>query len=297
MATKAMAGFCIGICIGGGGDIPNGFIYSNSSGEHQTISYNSHQPTAPKYFPFDLESEPKRYIFLDRLGNLIGGSTQIDNDGRVYATARHVLAGQREIRVKDQSNRVLDLNRFYIFEVSIAGQKYPSDVLLLFDKEIESEKPDSDEITSILEKVATEPNINLKWYSWEFGLFDTKITDGRASGLLIERNESGSPYFWLDGGDSNYTAPGSSGSVVWQPQASNSTSLRPVGIVQCMEQPTREEKSVSSHTPKPRFLNLFYLASQPLQWMETNPISLLNGPRQVEEPNCKPIDGRQGGGF
>lgn len=295
---SSWGGFCIGICIGGGGDIPNGFIYSRSEDSETLTTSRSADAFEPTFYPFNGKSNPKRILFYDSKDRLLGGATQIDPKELVYVTARHVLAGQREVSLKiDDSTEVL-LSDFYIFQAKTLPDTPWIDALLLIPKSSFNSSPTAEEVIAMIASTSRLPRPQSKWFSWQYGIFDDRVTDGFASGLLVEKKISDlSPYFWLDAGVSNYTAPGSSGSVVWQPVTSSSHSLLPIGVIQCMEHPSVRERESSSHLPKPRFLSLFYLVNEPLLWEGIEAEVLLPGALQPQEANCTPIDGRQGGGF
>lgn len=295
---SSWGGFCIGICIGGGGDIPNGFIYSRSEdSETMTTSRSADAFEAP-FYPFNGKNNPKRILFYDSKDRLLGGATQIDPKELVYVTARHVLAGQREVSLRTDDSTEILLSDFYIFQGKASFEAPWLDALLLIPKTAFNSSPTAEEVIAMIASTSRLPRPQSKWFSWQYGIFDDRITDGFASGLLVEKKISDlSPYFWLDAGTSNYTAPGSSGSVVWQPVTSSSHSLLPIGVIQCMEHPSVKERESSSHLPKPRFLSLFYLANEPLLWEGVEAKDLLQGPLHPQEVNCTPIDGRQGGGF
>jgi hypothetical protein len=291
-------GICIGLCIGGGGDIPNGFIYSESENTVTMRTATTADAFEAPYFPFEKRENPKRLLFLDRDGGLLGGATQIDQKGLVFVTARHVLAGQKELIIKTEHSQEYRINDFFLFQAKAKAKAPLLDVLFLILKKQISYAPTGEDLISLIASTSRLPNQNSKWFSWQYGIFDERITDGVSSGLLVEKNPTDlSPYFWLDSGESNYTSPGSSGSVVWQPLTSKSHSLLPIGVIQCMEHPAASERSKSSHLPKPRFLSLFYLVSEPLIWETIDAEALLQGPIHPTEANCTPIDGRQGGGF
>ncbi len=293
----SLGGICIGLCFGIGGDIPNGFIYRESENTVTMGTATTDDAFEAPYFPFESQNDPKRLLFFDGDDGLLGGTTQIDSKGLVFTTARHVLAGQKEIVIRAEDSKEYKLSDFYLFQAKTSPNAPWLDVLFLIPKQI-SYIPTSKDLISVIASSSSLPNPYSKWFSWQYGIFDQRITDGFSSGLLVEKFPSDSSlYFWLDSGNSNYTSPGSSGSVVWQPLTSNSHSLLPIGVIQCMQHPAASERSKSSHFPKPRFLSLFYLVSKPLIWKIIDADVILHGPTQPKEANCPPIDGRQGGGL
>jgi hypothetical protein len=300
-ANESQAGFCIGICIGGGGDIPNGIFYSNSSDQHYESRINSTASNEAPFHPFDSDTGPERLLFMNASDQLIGGATQIDVKHNVFITARHVLAGHNRIKVyrdigeTEKILKLVSIDDFHIIQLREQSNPNWLDVLILVSKN-EDEVPFG--LMDLIGEISRPPSTKYKWYSWPYSLFNEQITDGFSSGILFEKLTTGAiPHFWLDASSTNYTSPGSSGTVVWQPTEPDSQSLRPVGVIQCMEHPSAQEQAASNHVPKPRFLSLFHLSRANLNVEIVEASALLNGPPQPQKPNCIPINGRQGGGF
>lgn len=192
---------------------------------------------------------PKRIHLKTMSDRIIGSFTEIDSSVRgIYFGARHVI---QQLSLKEAGTQ---LNEYEIYEVQ---SKYKSsevyDILILVDKKVSSSI--SDWISQYL-KSTFEPSSN-NWFSLQSGEDGSLSSPKQIScgqnikTLLIP----GSSYedFSLSSleGNSNFTSPASSGSLVWtyKTYQSGSESIyipEITGIINCQQQPAAER--ISSHS-------------------------------------------------
>ena len=305
----AILGFCIGYC--DETSIPEGMttIKIEEGGRRTTI----YQPARSRdsqhnASPFSQGRPPLRLTFHNGDDQLMGGATQIDPSAKVFVTARHVIAGKQAITLKAYRNgreTPVDPRSFRWFQASSPRGEGWLDLLVAVRT---SEKGNEDlqtlngeDLMERIQEFIGEPVPTRPWYSWQFSLLNSQMLSGKtaADSLFVnaERPERDQLYFWLNKPRSNFTGAGSSGSVVWQGDIDNIEDLRPIGLVQCIEKPNAHEViSRTEQTAKPRVLSFAGLLNGGYRLQEVSVQQLIKGEPQKIDPNCTPIDRRNGGG-
>ena len=265
---------------------------------HDTVS-SSKKDIIPT--PFGLKAPTaERIMILNNNGILLGGATKItpeNSDAPIYVTARHVLAGQKNVQLKTDSENSenLDLSQFKILQLKNAQDGSWLDIVFLIGA---SSQIESQQIIEIVKQAITNYSINPiieNWYSWNYGNFDGRPVSGTSAGMLSGLGSS-EIYFWLGESIINNTSPGSSGSVIWQASKIKPSAAYPVGVVECMQNANEDESDLSTTQPKPRVIKLKSLIENHFDWFVLgNTSELLFGSPQPEEPNCPHINGRGGG--
>lgn len=304
--------FCWGICKSISIDTGGHPVTANVDAEisNDTISFKGEIVTIsrsgqidPK--PFGTKNTPERLLIFDDQNTLLGGATRINPDNsfpKIYATARHVLAGKTKVHgeIDDQN---INLSHYKLVQVQSNENGSWLDVVFIVESVDSWNLANTDEndpyVQSVVEAIrlysitpeSTSQSSN--WYTWNYGNFDGQPISGLSMGILTGVDRS-SPYFWTGESELNSTSPGSSGSIVWQSSRQNDV-VYPVGVVQCMQLPGSDEKNITLITPRPRVLSLKYLLNNNLIWNLKNINDLLSGPSQPEELNCPHINGRGGG--
>lgn len=271
-----------------------------------TVSNRQAPPARP--LPYGKGDEPQRVTIYNAQNKLIGGATQIDPGGKIFVTARHVLAGKNKLDfdlVNAKKTTPMTHEDFVAFQVT--EQNAFVDVVFLVPRNSKTDIRNGEDLRAALKQLFMKTRIDQSWYSWQYGILNGTMLDGEASSVLRDADflpskpssaEVQSAFFWLNSDDRNFTSAGSSGSVIWQASPRKASDLRPVGVIQCMEQPARTEQRVSVQSPKPRVLSLSALVvDDSLNWDSVSLAELLDGPPQPSAENCKPIDRKGGGGY
>lgn len=245
-----------------------------------TTEYPPQEIAAPKVLPifaFNSEQETR---------TLTGSITELIPNSQIFVIALHVLKKLSTSDLELSFNLSgKDLSGFYFYGFPTASQREFNDVVLAIPKGLAgSYFPRLRLNRKYRPQLAIQAGVH--YWTWQFAqAIDGKELEQKSEGsfLMIEDDK----YFVLNNEKSNFTAPASSGSVIYIKDPSGNTA--PVGAVQC--QYDLDHPQLAGMVRVLSLANVFDQTAYKFKNLEEVKGTTLSFPDK-----CKPIHGRGGGG-
>lgn len=251
--------------------------------------------------------DPPRQIPLrDGQGYLMGGFTEVLAGSGILVTARHVLQNQAPTTLSRSFNAMgVDPANYLFYEILSSKTGLSFDVVLAIPKGKEGQlledfhsgtlcPCDASSLMALQYSAKFQKQVesDQSYFSYQFGTVGNKETTqssqgkvARTSGIPVER-------FYLELGGQNFTTLRSSGSLVYLDSAQSAWKLG--GVVECEIQ-AKVSRSGVAIPGGIQVIPFSILIDQGV--VRQIPLQKILHEKRSQDPDCKPIDGRDGGGY
>lgn len=242
---------------------------------------------------------PKRHHLKTKKDRIIGSFTEIDPSvPGIYFGVRHVT---QQLSIQEAKEQLSQYHIYAIQPKSTSEEFY--DILILVDKG--SESSINDWSNNYLKSTPNYPS-STQWFSLQSGQdghlsVSKQISCGQSIKLLSISGSQYEDFSLTSEGNSNFTSPASSGSLVWTYQTNQSghdTIYSPElsGIINCQQKPIEENRDAhSNQLPTTHVLSFKRLFSD-------GSIRLISLKEAIDKKvplekfiDCDPISGRGAG--